>query len=85
MPRRRHVPQLLPADVAACVDRLVDEAARLHLQQETDAPVAIAVPDVRVAGMPAGDYEIVIRQKPSALAERLQGLNNPWMRGFEGG
>ena len=85
MPRNRYAPQLLPADVAACVDRRVDEAARLHLQNETDAPVAIAVQDVRVAGMPAGDYEIVIRRKPSALAERLQGLNNPWMRGFEGG
>ena len=85
MPRNRYAPQLLPADVAACVDRLVDEAARLHLQNETDAPVAIAVQDVRVAGMPAGEYVIVIRRKPSALAERLQGLNNPWMRGFEGG
>ncbi|OLP52706.1 hypothetical protein BJF92_14990 [Rhizobium rhizosphaerae] len=85
MSRNRHAPQLLPAEVAACVDRLVDEAARLHLAEDTDAPVAIAVPDVRVDGMPAGDYEIVIRRKPSALAERLEGLNNPWMRGFEGG
>ncbi|OLP59112.1 hypothetical protein BJF93_04120 [Xaviernesmea oryzae] len=83
MPPKPHEPRLLPDDVAACVDFLVDEAARLHLASGADAPVAVTVKDVLVGGLPVGDYEIVIRRKPSALAERLGRLNNPWMRGFE--
>ena len=75
-------PALLPDDVAKGVDVLVDAAARERRFGESDGTMTFLVKNVSVDGMPAGDYQVVVRPRRSDLATRLSGLNNPWMRGL---
>lgn len=76
-------PRLLPDAIEAGAIELVDRVATRHRKTRKYGSVTIIVPDVVQDGMPAGDYEVVIRRKVSALGDRLKTLDNPWMRFFD--
>ena len=76
-------PRLLPDLIEISANDLVDRVARRHRMTRRLTEVVIEVPGVICDGMPAGDYEVVIRRKSSSLGQRLQSLENPWMRMFK--
>ncbi|WP_275789473.1 hypothetical protein [Pararhizobium gei] len=54
---------LIPADIEACANTLAEHVAGVHLETGEYSVMTITIEDIVLDGYPAGDYEVIVRQK----------------------
>ena len=57
---------LIPRDIEAYANRLAEHVAAIHLETGEYSEMTITIEDLVIDDYPAGDYEVIVRQKRPA-------------------
>ncbi|CAN7204571.1 hypothetical protein LJR098_000563 [Rhizobium sp. LjRoot98] len=63
---------LIPSDIEAYANRLAEHVAGIHLETGEYSEMTITIEDVVIDDYPAGDYEVIVRQKKPASFLELE-------------